>query len=160
MLKTLLYAVPIALWLVPCAQAAVERETFEVFVDIPTADFYVLPVDPQLVQREQRLDYNPVSSQLSTLRGQFDVKSTGGAIDARLEEEAFIYNGTDRIDLRVSFNNQALGLTNTEVVSITEAKPGKRVALEIAAVKPADDYRPGNYFGTVRMVFDAVAPAF
>lgn len=36
-------------------EAAVERETFEVSVTIPTADFYVLPVDPQLVQREQVL---------------------------------------------------------------------------------------------------------
>lgn len=140
--------------------AAVERETFEVYVNIPTPQFYVLPVDPQLVQREQVLNYNPVISELSSLRAPFDVKNTGGAIGARLEAEPFLYNGNDRIDLRVTFNGQELSLDHTEVVSVLDAKPGKRVHLEIAAIKPQDDYRPGRYFGTVHMVFDAIAPRF
>ncbi|MCR4538717.1 fimbrial protein [Pseudomonas sp. 18.1.10] len=139
-------------------EAAVERETFEVYVTIPTADFYVLPVDPQLVQREQRLAYNPVSSQLATLRAPFDVKNIGGAIGARLDQEAYLSNGTDRVDLRVTFNNVELGLTQSEVVASADARPGKRVGLEIAAIKPVDDYQPGNYYGTVHMVFDAIAP--
>ena len=139
-------------------EAAVERETFEVYVTIPTADFYVLPVDPQLVQREQRLAYNPVSSQLATLRAPFDVKNIGGAIGARLDQEAYLSNGTDRVDLRVTFNNVELSLTQSEVVASADARPGKRVGLEIAAIKPVDDYRPGNYYGTVHMVFDAIAP--
>ncbi|WP_017738487.1 CS1 type fimbrial major subunit [Pseudomonas sp. CBZ-4] len=139
-------------------EAAVERETFEVYVTIPTADFYVLPVDPQLVQREQRLAFNPVSSQLATLRAPFDVKNIGGAIGARLDQEAYLSNGTDRVDLRVTFNNVELSLTQSEVVASADARPGKRVGLEIAAIKPVDDYRPGNYYGTVHMVFDAIAP--
>lgn len=139
-------------------EAAVERETFEVYVTIPTADFYVLPVDPQLVQREQRLAFNPVSSQLATLRAPFDVKNIGGAIGARLDQEAYLSNGTDRVDLRVTFNNVELSLTQSEVVASADARPGKRVGLEIAAIKPEDDYRPGNYYGTVHMVFDAIAP--
>lgn len=139
-------------------EAAVERETFEVSVTIPTADFYVLPVDPQLVQREQKLAYNPVSSQLAILRAPFDVKSVGGAIGARLDQEAYLFNGTDRVNLRVTFNDVELGLAQSEVVSTADARPGKRVGLEIAAIKPDDDYRPGHYFGTVHMVFDALAP--
>ncbi|NWC75150.1 adhesin [Pseudomonas sp. P7759] len=139
-------------------EAAVERETFEVSVTIPTADFYVLPVDPQLVQREQKLAYNPVTSQLAPLRAPFDVKNVGGAIGARLDQEAFLFNGTDRVALRVMFNEVELGLTQSEVVSTADARPGKRVGLEIAAIKPDDDYRPGHYFGTVHMVFDAIAP--
>lgn len=138
--------------------AAVERETFEVYVTIPSADFYVLPVDPQLVQREQQLAYNPVSSQLASLRAPFDVKNIGGAIGARLDQEAYLSNGTDRVNLRVTFNDVELGLTQTQVVSDAEARPGTRVGLEIAAIKPDDDYRPGNYYGTVHMVFDAIAP--
>ncbi|MGY2364234.1 CS1 type fimbrial major subunit [Pseudomonas azotoformans] len=139
-------------------EAAVERETFEVSVTIPTADFYVLPVDPQLVQREQKLAYNPVTSQLAPLRAPFDVKNVGGAIGARLDQEAYLSNGTDHVALRVTFNEVELGLTQSEVVSTADARPGKRVGLEIAAIKPDDDYRPGNYFGTVHMVFDAIAP--
>ncbi len=156
--KTLAFASLSAICVLPSARAAVERETFEVFVEIPTAQFYVLPVDPTLVQRDQPLDYNPVSSQLKPLRAQFDVKNVSGAIGARLDAEPFLFNGRERIDLRVTFNNQELGLTSSEVVSSTDAAPGKRVALEIAAIKAADDYAPGNYYGTVHMVFDALAP--
>lgn len=158
MFKTLAYASFCTACLLPSARAAVERETFEVFVEIPTAQFYVLPVDPMLVQRDQRLDFNPVSSQLSPLRAQFDVKNVSGPIGARLDAQAFLYNGKDRIDLRVTFNHQELSLTSTEVVTSADAVPGKRVALEIAAIKPLDDYQPGNYYGTVHMVFDALAP--
>lgn len=139
-------------------EAAVERETFEVSVTIPSADFYVLPVDPQLVQREQKLAYNPVTAQLAPLRAPFDVKNVGGAIGARLDQEAFLFNGEDHVALRVTFNGVELGLTQSEVVSTADARPGKRVGLEIAAIKPDDDYRPGHYFGTVHMVFDAIAP--
>jgi hypothetical protein len=142
----------------PQARAAVERETFEVSVTIPTADFYVLPVDPLLVQQEQVMPYNPVSSELTPLRAQFDVKNVGGGIAARLDGEPFLYNGTRRIDLRVRFNAVELGLAPTEVVTSSDARPGKRVALEIAAIKPDDDYQPGRYYGTVHMVFDAIAP--
>ena len=139
-------------------EAAVERETFEVFVTIPTADFYVLPVDPQLVQREQKLAYNPVTSQLATLRAPFDVKNIGGAIGARLDQEAYLSNGRERIDLRVRFNGVELTLDSAQVVSASEARPGRQVPLEIAAIRPDDDYKPGDYYGTVHMVFDAVAP--
>ncbi|WP_434561477.1 adhesin [Pseudomonas sp. Z5-35] len=160
MLKTL--ASPLALttlmlpW--PAAWAAVERETFELYVTIPTVDFYVLPLDPQLVQREQRLPFSSITNDLSPLRATYEVKNTTGAIGARLGEEAYLSNGRDRIDLRVSFNNVELSLDSTLVVSATEARPGRQVPLEIAAIKPGDNYRPGDYYGTVHMVFDAVAP--
>jgi hypothetical protein len=140
------------------AWGVVEREVFEVHVSIPTASFYVVPVDPQLVQREQRLPFNTVTSQLGALRAPFDVKNTTGSIGARLGEEAYLSNGLDRIDLRVKFNNVELGLDTTHVVSAAEARPGQRVHLEIAAIRPADGYSSGEYFGTVHMVFDATAP--
>lgn len=140
------------------SEAIVLRETFEVSVTIPTAEFYVLPVDPQLVQREHKLAYNPVTAQLAPLRALFDVKNLGGAIGARLSQEAYLFNGEDRLDLRVTFNGVELGLARSEVVSSADARLGTRVRLDIAAIKPDDDYRPGRYFGTVHMVFDAVAP--
>jgi hypothetical protein len=160
MVKTLLFALlfnllalsSMAVW------GAVERETFEVYVNIPTAEFYVLPVDPQLVQREQRLPYNTVTSELSPLRADYDVKNINGSIGARLGEDAYLSNGHDRIDLRVKFNDIALTLDSAQVVSAAQARPGQRVGLEIAAIKPGTGYRPGAYYGTVHMVFDAIAP--
>lgn len=160
MFQTLLRPLVLTALTLPCALAwaAVERETFEVYVTIPTVDFHVLPLDPQLVQREQRLPFSTITGELSPLRATYEVKNTNGAIGARLSEEAYLSNGRERIDLRVRFNHVELTLDSTQVVSASEARPGRQVPLEIAAIKPGDAYVPGDYYGTVHMVFDAVAP--
>ncbi|WP_448632201.1 MULTISPECIES: CS1 type fimbrial major subunit [Pseudomonas fluorescens group] len=160
MIKTRLRPLALTALVMPWSLAwgAVERETFELYVTIPTADFYVLPLDPQLVQREQRLPFSTITSDLSPLRAVYEVKNSNGSIGARLGEEAYLSNGRDRIDLRVRFNGVELTLDSTQVVSATEARPGRQVPLEIAAIKPDDDYKPGDYYGTVHMVFDATAP--
>ncbi|CAH0249356.1 hypothetical protein SRABI06_03100 [Pseudomonas brassicacearum] len=145
-------------WLWSPAWGAIERETFELHVTIPTAEFYVLPLDPQLVQREQRLPYNSITNDLRPLRATYEVKNSNGSIGARLAQEAYLFNGRDRIDLRVKFNDVELTLDSTQVVSAVEARPGRQVPLEIAAIRPGDEYQPGDYYGTVHMVFDAVAP--
>ena len=54
------------------AWAALERETFELFVTIPTIDFHVLPVDPQLVEREQPMLFSTLTSGLLPLRANYD----------------------------------------------------------------------------------------
>jgi hypothetical protein len=160
MFKTLIQPLAFTALILPWLPAwgAVERKTFEVYVTIPTADFYVLPLDPQLVQREQRLLFSTITSDLVPLRAIYEVKNTTGAIGARLGEEAYLSNGRERIDLRVKFNDVVLSLDSTQVVSAIDARPGRQVRLEIAAIKPGDEYVPGDYYGTVHMVFDAVAP--
>ncbi|SFN67286.1 CS1 type fimbrial major subunit [Pseudomonas sp. NFACC24-1] len=160
MFKTLVRPLALSALILPWVQAwgAVERETFEVYVTIPTADFHVVPLDPQLVQREQRLPFSTVTGELSPLRATYEVKNSNGAIGARLGEEAYLSNGRERIDLRVTFNGVALTLDSAQVVTATEARPGRQVPLEIAAIRPDDDYKPGDYYGTVHMVFDATAP--
>ncbi|WP_260959281.1 fimbrial protein [Pseudomonas citri] len=160
MSKTLLCPLAMTALMLPwvAAWGAVERETFELHVTIPTIDFYVLPLDPQLVQVEQRLSFNSITSDLRPLRATYEVKNTNGAIGARLAEEAYLSNGRERIDLKVTFNDIELTQDSNQVVSAIEARPGRQVPLEIAAIKPGDGYRSGAYYGTVHMVFDAVAP--
>ncbi|SDX51144.1 CS1 type fimbrial major subunit [Pseudomonas sp. NFACC08-1] len=160
MSKTLLSPLALTALMLPWVSAwgAVERETFELHVTIPTVDFFVLPLDPQLVQREQRLPFSSITGELGSLRATYEVKNTTGGIGARLAEEAYLSNGRERIDLRVKFNEVELTLDSTQVVTALEARPGRQVPLEIAAIKPGDGYRSGDYYGTVHMVFDAVAP--
>ena len=160
MFKTLIQPLAFAALILPWLSAwgARESKTFEVYVTIPTADFYVLPLDPQLVLREQRMAFNTATSDLVPLRAIYAVKHTSGAIGARLAEQAYLSNGQERIDLRVKFNDVVLSLDSTQVVSANDALPGRQVRLEIAAIKHVDNYAPGEYYGTVHMVFDAVAP--
>ncbi|RON09420.1 hypothetical protein BK659_10860 [Pseudomonas brassicacearum] len=142
------------------ALAIRESETFEVSVTIPTAEFYVLPSESDWIHREQRLVWNLVTSELSPLRKNFDVKNTNGGISARLNAEPYLSNGrdTDNIPLIVTFNKQRLTVNAEEVISETDGKTGKRVGLEIAAVKPDDGYKAGEYYGNVNMMFEAIAP--
>ncbi|WP_433738885.1 CS1 type fimbrial major subunit [Pseudomonas putida] len=143
-----------------CVFAIRISETFEVSVTIPTAAFHVIPSDPDWIHREQRLPWNPVTSELSPLRKYFDVKNENGAIAARLRFEPYLSNGRDGEDipLKVMFNNKRLTLDPDEVISETDGRTGKRVGLEIAAVKPGGGYKPGDYYGSVHMIFEAVAP--
>lgn len=152
----------LVLWASSSAFAAREVHQFDVFVTIPSQAFYVIPADPGWIHREQKLPWNLSTSTLGSLRKYFDVKNEAGSIKARLEGRPYLSNGTDAhdIDLRVLFNGRLLSeLENTEVVSLNDAALGKRVLLEVIPVPPADGvYKPGNYFGSINMVFNAVLP--
>jgi hypothetical protein len=142
------------------APAIVERQTFAVSVTVPTSEFFVIPVDPGWIGREQKLHWNLTAEVLSPLRKHFDVKNANGAITARLSEMPYLSNGrdVDNIAVDVTFNRIKLTVDNTEVVSQVDGKTGKRVELVIAAVKPDDGYKPGEYYGSVHMIFEAIAP--
>ncbi|HEX4551839.1 CS1 type fimbrial major subunit [Pseudomonas sp.] len=143
--------------------AAREERTFEVSVTIPTQAFYVVPSDPGWIHREQRLKWNLATSRLEGLRKDFDVRHEAGSIAARLESPAYLSNGlaSNDIALRVLFNGKELSHLEPapEVVSAADAKAGKRVLLEIMPLLPAGgEYKAGNYFGNVNLVFNAVLP--
>jgi hypothetical protein len=142
--------------------AAREAHRFEVSVTIPEPAFYVIAADPDWIHREQKLPWNLQTSTLGGLRKYFDVRNAAGAIEARLEGRPHLSNGTAAhdIDLRVLFNSTELSDgTNSEVVSLADAALGKRVLLEIVPSPPADNiYKPGNYFGSVNIIFNAVMP--
>jgi hypothetical protein len=90
------------------------------------------------------------------------VKNVAGSIEARLDGRPYLSNGTDADDiaLRVLFNGKLLSEHESgEVVSLTDAAPGKRVLLEVLPMPPADGvYKPGKYFGSINMIFNAVLP--
>ena len=92
------------------ALAAREEAVFQVSVKVPTSDFYVLPLNPGFLEREQTLNWNPVTETLTALREYFDVKNVLGAVDAYLAYEPVLFNGSDNIALNVTFNQQVLGL--------------------------------------------------
>jgi hypothetical protein len=144
------------------AWAAREEHTFEVSVIIPTLAFYVIPSEPDWIQRPQRLNWNLSNSTLSSMRKNFDVHHDSSAIEARLEVAPYLSNGrpSDDIALRVSFNGVELSpdLAPRQVLSAQDAAVGKRVMLEIEPVKPAGGYQAGDYSGNVLLLFSARAP--
>jgi hypothetical protein len=136
-----------------------EVQVFDVSVTIPTQDFYVLPINPGFLEREQQMTWELVPGRLLPLREQFDVKSSAGGINARLGALPTLFNGgRTYIALNVTFNGHVLGLADTLVVPHDEARLGKRVQLDISAVEPPDGFSPGEYYGSVELLFDAVRP--
>ncbi|SUD33170.1 adhesin major subunit pilin [Pseudomonas fluorescens] len=142
----------------PCTWAIQERHSFDVSVTIPVHEAYVLPSEPDWMNQDQPLAWNLVTSQLSHLRKNFDVKNLNGGVAARLGAEPYLYNGRNRIDLQVLFNRVPLSLAPTEVVNAEVARAGARAELDISAIEPAGGYRGGDYYGTVHLIFDFLAP--
>ncbi|POA17198.1 fimbrial assembly protein [Pseudomonas sp. FW300-N1A1] len=144
------------------AFAAREEHRFEVSVDIPTLGFYVTPAETNWIHLEQTLPWNINTSTLEGLRKNFDVKHDTSAIQARLENEPYLSNGRDdqNIYLRVSFNGQELSHDPLprEVVSAEHAVAGGRFPLVIQPKTPAGGYKPGHYYGSVHLTFNAAAP--
>ena len=141
--------------------AAREEHRFEVSVDIPTLGFYVIPAETDWIHRAQILPWNISTKSLGGLRKHFDLRHDTSAIEARLENAAFLSNGREEqnIYLRVSFADTVLTHeTPRQVVSAEQARAGGRYALEIQPITPAGGYKPGSYYGNVHLIFNAAAP--
>ncbi|RON84457.1 CS1 type fimbrial major subunit [Pseudomonas fluorescens] len=141
--------------------AAREEHRFEVSVDIPTLGFYVIPAETDWIHRAQILPWNISTKSLGGMRKNFDLRHDTSAIEARLENVAFLSNGREEqnIYLRVSFADTVLTHeTPRQVVSAEQARAGGRYALEIQPITPAGGYKPGSYYGNVHLIFNAAAP--
>ena len=135
----------------------------QLIATVPSSSFYVVPASSGWIGQPQRMEWmdNPSAAggKLTSVDKEFDVKNSSGAISARLsDDEAYLYNGADKIDLNVSFNGKKLSTSSEEVVSSLEANAWKRVRLLIAAAASTVPYAPGSYSGIVNMTFDAMPP--
>jgi hypothetical protein len=139
-----------------------EEQTFEVSLTIPSRPFYIIPAEPDWIHRPQRLEWDYPASALSGVRKFFDVRHDTSAIEARLDRAPYLSNGksSDDIPLRVRFNDVELSpdVSPRQVVTQAEAAAGIRVLLEIQPVKPVGGYKPGDYDGSVLLLFNAKAP--
>ena len=132
-----------------------EERTFEVTVNIPVVDYYVLPADPGFLERVQPMKWDFGTATLMPINALFDVRSTNSPITARLQQTPKLTSDRSDIELKVTFNHQLLSLTDTVVVPYTEAQAGLRVPLQIEAITPTGGYLSGNYYGAVTIIFDA-----
>ncbi|WP_085580135.1 MULTISPECIES: CS1 type fimbrial major subunit [unclassified Pseudomonas] len=161
---TVAVSVGVSALLACAAFAAQEKRLFEVSIDIPALEFYVIPSESDWIHLAQHLPWRPATSTLGGLRKQFDVKTDSSAIEARLESFPVLSGGQDArddISLHVTFNGTELSNNPVprQVVSREEAVAGKRVLLEIVPRMNADGYKPGDYHGSVNIIFNIAAPA-
>ncbi|CAI8873815.1 Adhesin [Pseudomonas donghuensis] len=130
-----------------------------VIATIPTENFYVEPVGGNWMNEPQSMAWNPMRESLEPIRKQLQVKSTTGAISARLLSPAVISSGANSIGLDVAVNGTGLTTTSAPVVPAADAAAGARVGFDVAAQSAGPSgYVPGNYQGIINMMFETVTP--
>lgn len=132
------------------------RHSINLIAHVPTNGFYVVPTDPDLVNKDQDMSFQPSTGRMGEVNGFFDVRNNNGSVHASLESAPRLISGSESIDLKVEFNNRELTLTPQLVVGESESDVNYRAPLKISAL--GTGFQPGDYTGVVAMTFDAVPP--
>ncbi|MFJ2481092.1 CS1 type fimbrial major subunit [Pseudomonas sp. NPDC087598] len=159
MFKKIAIAAPLALLALGSSGAFAAGEaahSINIVAHVPTNGFYVVPTNPDLINKDQRMDYNPSKGKMDEVDGFFDVRNNNGSVHASLDSEAKLISGSSNIPLKVTLNNRVLNQTPQLVVGESESDVNFRAALNISAI--GGSFEPGDYTGVVAMTFDAVPP--
>ena len=159
MLKKFAIAAPLAVLALQSSMAFAAGEaahSINLIAHVPTNGFYVVPTDPDLVNKDQDMSFKPATGKMGEVNGFFDVRNNNGSVHASLESAPKLISGAQSIDLKVEFNNKELTLTPQLVVGESESDANYRAPLKITA--KGTTFQPGDYTGVVAMTFDAVAP--
>ena len=111
MFKKIAFAVPLAVLALSSSMAfaATEaRHSISLKATVNSDDFYAVPVDFDLVNKDQDMSYNPGIDAMKTVDGHFDVLHTAGKVNARLEGVPKLIAGSKTIDLKVELNGKTL----------------------------------------------------
>jgi hypothetical protein len=159
MFKKIAIAAPLALLAMSSTAFAANEASHSISLvaTVPTNSFYVVPVDPDLVNKDQDMSYNPATGKMTEVKGYFDVRNSNGSVHASLSGYPYLQSGTDQIPLDVEFNGKILNQMPQMVVGEDESDSSYRALLKIAP-RASSTYAPGDYTGTIAMVFDAVPP--
>ncbi|MEX5689216.1 MULTISPECIES: CS1 type fimbrial major subunit [Pseudomonas] len=159
MFKKFAIAAPLALLALGSSGAFAAGEaahSISIVAHVPTNGFYVVPVDPDLVTKDQRMDHNPGTGKMDEVKGFFDVRNNNGSVHASVVTAPKLISGADTIDLKVELNGKELTTTPQQVVGEAESDVNYRAALRISSTNATP--AAGDYTGVVAMVFDAVPP--
>ncbi|AZE53369.1 hypothetical protein C4K03_1198 [Pseudomonas synxantha] len=149
----------IALSTSPAFAAGEASHTVNLKANIPTTVFHAQPRDPNW-GRDETMNYNLVSGELTPLTAIYDIRNTNGSVHAYIEGgPAVLFNGdaTQNIPLTTTLNGVTLTGTPQEVVNEADSTPGVGAEMRIVAAKPNATQR-GAYTAVAQVVFDAVLP--
>ncbi|PNG43870.1 hypothetical protein PS925_05455 [Pseudomonas fluorescens] len=159
MFKKIAIAAPLALLALGSSGAFAAGEaahSISIVAHVPTNGFYVVPTDPDLVNKDQDMSYQPATGRMGEVNGFFDVRNNNGSVHASVDSAPKLISGANSIDLQVAINNKALTTTPQEVVGESESDVNFRAPLKISAI--GSNFQPGDYTGVVALTFDAVPP--
>jgi hypothetical protein len=155
MFKKIAFAAPLAVLALSSSMAFAApdaKHSINIVAHVPTDDFYAVPVDSDLVNKDQDMSYNPSTGAMRTVDGYFDVLHTAGKVHARLEGVPKLIAGSKTIDLKVELNGKELTTTSQEVVGADESNTRYRAPFKVSAKGTTFD--AGDYTGVVMLVVE------
>ncbi|WP_175650512.1 CS1 type fimbrial major subunit [Pseudomonas sp. Marseille-P9899] len=159
-MKQSLFALPLALMLASGGASAVQpiEGNFTVSGTVPTESFSV--IDPaSWMSKPQTLPWNSIGTSFSGFYEKILLKSTVGAITAYLTEPAQISSGDNVLPMQVTVNNVSLTESPRVVLRADLAPPGLLVNFSTYVSNPSSaKYTPGDYAGTLSMMFETAPP--
>ncbi|MEO6677957.1 MAG: CS1 type fimbrial major subunit [Pseudomonas sp.] len=159
MFKKMTFAAPLAILALTSSvvfAAGEAKHTINLVAHVPTNGFYVVPVDPDLINKDQRMDFSPSTGTMDEVNGFFDMRNNNGSVHASVLTPPKLLSGANSINLKVEVNGTELTTTPQMVVGETESNVNYRAPLRISA--QGTTFAPGDYTGQVAMIFDAVPP--
>lgn len=159
MFKKIAIAAPLALLALSSSvtyAADSASHTIQLEARVPAKDFYVIPTNPDLVNKTQPMHYNPSTGELDEVAGTFEMLHTGGHIESSLTSPAVLQSGADKIPVEVSLNNVVLSLTPSMTVEDDPSNTNFRAQFKAKALVKGVDAKAGEYTGSISMVHDAV----
>lgn len=162
MFKKFALAAPLAILALGSSGAFAAGEaahSISIIAHVPTNGFYVVPTNPDLVNKDQDMSFQPTTGRMGEVNGFFDIRNNNGSVHASLDSAPKLISGSSTIDLKVKINNVELTTTPKPVVGEAESNVNFRAPLNIAVANPTGAApAPGDYTGVVAMTFDAVPP--
>ena len=159
-MKHSLFALPLALMLASGGASAVQpiEGNFTVSGTVPTESFSV--IDPSnWMSQTQTLPWKTIGNGFSMFQEKLLLKSTVGAITAHLLDPAQISSGDNVIKLQVAINSIPLTLSPKQVLRADLASGGLLVNFSTSVLNSTNpEYIPGDYAGTLSMMFETAAP--
>jgi hypothetical protein len=159
MFKKMIIAAPLAILAMSSSvvfAAGEANHSISIVAKVPTNGFYVVPVDSDLINKDQRMDFSPSSGTMDEVHGFFDMRNNNGSVHASVVTAPQLKAGASTINLKVEINGKELTTTPQMVVGETESNVNYRAPLRISA--RGTTFEPGDYTGQVAMMFDAVTP--
>ncbi|MFJ2363147.1 CS1 type fimbrial major subunit [Pseudomonas sp. NPDC087697] len=159
MFKKIAIAAPLAVLALSSSvvfAAGEAKHSISLVAHVPTNGFYVVPVDPDLVNKDQDMSHNPATGAMRQVNGFLDMRNINGSVHASVEGTPKLISGANTIELLVEVSNKELNNTPQMVAGEVESNVNFRAPLRISA--KGTTFAPGDYTGAVTMMFDAVPP--
>ncbi|WP_312665611.1 CS1 type fimbrial major subunit [Pantoea sp. CTOTU49201] len=145
-----------ALIVAPVSAMAVDTLDFTIEANVPTDRQYVRFLDQDFGTQTQTMQWDGYQQQLENISTTLEAFNNVGNIEAYLSSVASLSDGTNDIPLKVEIGNKTLGVgaPNKEEI-VPAANAGSAQTLNMV-VSPnfSGTYTPGDYTGTVTMMFE------